>query len=93
MSVWKLHSHLCDPIELQLTIWFELAASTISMYQLGLCKVYRGLSWQFKDTFLKQIPKCLLSPLSMERVLAPLLFAALLFAARVNNSSADNPFP
>ena len=34
-----------------------------------------------------------LSPLSMERVLVALLFAALLFAARANNSSADNPFP
>ena len=31
--------------------------------------------------------------ISMERVLAALLFAALLFAGRVNNSSADNPFP
>ena len=29
----------------------------------------------------------------MERVLAALLLAALLFAARVNNSSADKPFP
>ena len=29
----------------------------------------------------------------MERVSAALLFAALLFAARVNNSSADNLFP
>ena len=28
------------------------------------------------------------SPLSIERV-----FAALIFAARVNNNSADNPFP
>ena len=31
--------------------------------------------------------------ISMERVLAALLFAELLFAGRVNNSSADNPFP
>ena len=28
----------------------------------------------------------------MERVLAALLLAALLFATRVNNSSADKPF-
>ena len=34
-----------------------------------------------------------LSRLSMERVLDALLLAALLFAARVNNSSADRPFP
>ena len=32
-------------------------------------------------------------PLSMERVFAALIFAALLFVARVNNSSADHPFP
>ena len=35
----------------------------------------------------------ILSPLSVERVFAALICAALLFAARVNNSSADNPFP
>ena len=29
----------------------------------------------------------------MERVLDALLLAALLFAARVNKSSADKPFP
>ena len=29
----------------------------------------------------------------MERVLDALLLAALLFAARVNKSSADTPFP
>ena len=29
----------------------------------------------------------------MERVLDALLLVALLFAARVNKSSADNPFP
>ena len=34
-----------------------------------------------------------LSRLSMERVLDALLLAALLFAARVNKSSADKPFP
>ena len=34
-----------------------------------------------------------LSRLSMERVLYALLLAALLLAARVNNSSADKPFP
>ena len=33
------------------------------------------------------------SPISMGRVFAAMNFAALLFAARVNNSSADNPFP
>ena len=34
-----------------------------------------------------------LSRLSMERVLDALLLAALLFAARVNKSSADKPIP
>ena len=33
-----------------------------------------------------------LRPLSMERVFAALIFAVLLFAARANDSSADNPF-
>ena len=32
-------------------------------------------------------------PLSMERVFAALICAALLFVARVNNTSAGNPFP
>ena len=31
-------------------------------------------------------------PFSMERVYAALIFVALLFAARVNNNGADNPF-
>ena len=34
-----------------------------------------------------------MSRLSMERVFAALLLAALLFATCVNNSSADKPFP
>ena len=53
----------------------------------------RQLKWLFPRVLRADKRTINASPLSMERVLAALLFAAVLFAACVNNSSADNPFP
>ena len=43
----------------------------------------------WRSLFFCKLPNAVLSRLSMERVLDALLLAALLFAARVNKSSAD----
>ena len=59
-------------------------------------RIYLGYTGIILADSVMLINRCtllLLSRLSKERVLAALLLAALLFAARVNNISADNPFP